>query len=281
MGTHAAQLLLHQSTDNDPVCGKTTSSPYPTYAAPPAGPERAAEGIFAFVDGSHSARTAFGAGQEDTMPRVNANSFYVRAHGGVRFATGIVPRGAAKAPLEMGVQIPAKGSCWSVLSDRNAKTNVSKVDDAWVLNALAKVPVSTWQYAGGPEGGGEDGRGVTHMGPMAQDFNEALWPLLGNTDENETLAERGEDEGARILTSDADGALMESAERLAAIGKAAFVARVRRCTPGRVAGRGARADLIRTAPGKPRLPLALVQIFPVVQRLELIIKIEDAPPQII
>ena len=211
MGTHAAQLLLHQSTDNDPVCGKTTSPPYPTYAAPPAGPERAAEGIFAFVDGSHSASTAFGAGQGDKMPRVNANSFYVRAHGGVRFATGIVPRGAAKAPLEMGVQIPAKGSCWSVLSDRNAKTNVSQVDDAWVLNALAKVPVSTWQYAGGPEGGGEDGRGVTHMGPMAQDFNEALWPLLGNTGENETLAEKVEDEGARIHTSDADGALMSAA----------------------------------------------------------------------
>ena len=121
------------------------------------------------------------------MPKLDANSFYVRAHGGVRLVSGIVERSGGRLPLEIGVQIPPKSSGWSVpkssgCSDINSKTNVSIVDDEWVLEALVKVQVSMWQYQGSAEGAGPHGKGVTHMGPMAQDFNAALAPLnLGKT----------------------------------------------------------------------------------------------------
>jgi hypothetical protein len=144
------------------------------------------------------------------LPSIDANSFFVRAHGGVRFATGIVQRSGARNSLEIGVQIPAKSSGWSVLSDRNAKTNISEVDDLWMLDAMVKIPVSTWQYEGAPEGNGVLGTGVIHMGPMAQDFNQALLPLnLGKPSTNQSIS-RNETEMSRILTSDADGALLSA-----------------------------------------------------------------------
>jgi hypothetical protein len=42
-----------------------------------------------------------------------------------------------------------------------------------VLDALSKMPVSTWSYRADPAG-------VRHMGPMAQDFKAAFG--LGDTD---------------------------------------------------------------------------------------------------
>jgi hypothetical protein len=116
--------------------------------------------------------------------------------------------------LEIGVQIPARNSGWSVLSDRDSKVNITEVDDSWMLEALVKVPVSTWRYQGSPEGAGVNGTGVTHMGPMAHDFNEALAPLnLGKSATNESIPGCEQDD-SRILTSDADGALLSATRGL-------------------------------------------------------------------
>ena len=59
------------------------------------------------------------------------------------------------------------------VSDRNAKRDITAVDDRAVLQSLMRVPMSTWSY-------NTDGAAVRHLGPMAQDFHAAFG--LGATD---------------------------------------------------------------------------------------------------
>jgi hypothetical protein len=58
-------------------------------------------------------------------------------------------------------------------SDRNLKRDIIAVDTQKVLDAVARMPVSTWSYK-------SDDPSVRHMGPMAQDFKAAFG--LGDTD---------------------------------------------------------------------------------------------------
>jgi hypothetical protein len=58
------------------------------------------------------------------------------------------------------------------VSDVNAKRDVEAVDPERVLQALSRVPISTWAYKSEP--------GVRHLGPMAQDLHDAFG--LGATD---------------------------------------------------------------------------------------------------
>ncbi len=48
-------------------------------------------------------------------------------------------------------------------SDRNVKANISTVEGREILERLAKVPISTWNYK-------TEGASIRHIGPMAQDF---------------------------------------------------------------------------------------------------------------
>jgi len=59
------------------------------------------------------------------------------------------------------------------VSDRNLKRDVVPVDPRAVLEAVARMPVSTWSYK-------TDDPSVRHMGPMAQDLYAAFG--LGGTD---------------------------------------------------------------------------------------------------
>ncbi|MEN8180840.1 MAG: tail fiber domain-containing protein [Pseudomonadota bacterium] len=55
-------------------------------------------------------------------------------------------------------------------SDRNNKEGIEPVDNASVLEAVAELPISIWEY--------KEQDGVKHLGPMAQDFHAAFG--LGN-----------------------------------------------------------------------------------------------------
>src|SRR5262249_4439624 len=72
---------------------------------------------------------------------------------------------------------------WSSLSDRNAKENFRAVDAKRVLEGLAAMPISSWNYK-------TQDKTIRHIGPMAQDFAAAF--------------EIGEDE-KHIATVDAAG----------------------------------------------------------------------------
>jgi hypothetical protein len=53
------------------------------------------------------------------------------------------------------------------LSDRNLKENFAPVDVSSVMEKLAQVQVSTWNYK-------SDSSDIRHIGPMAQDFARAF-----------------------------------------------------------------------------------------------------------
>lgn len=65
------------------------------------------------------------------------------------------------------------GCAPACVSDKDAKQDFSPVDDRQVLDALAKVPMSTWSYKTGDPS-------VRHLGPTAQDLHDAFG--LGPTD---------------------------------------------------------------------------------------------------
>jgi hypothetical protein len=64
----------------------------------------------------------------------------------------------------------AGASAWSTLSDRNAKKNIEPVDYRSVLDKLAQVPISRWNYKW------EKDADTPNLGPMAQDFKAAFYP---------------------------------------------------------------------------------------------------------
>ncbi|MBU0641375.1 MAG: tail fiber domain-containing protein [Planctomycetes bacterium] len=88
-----------------------------------------------------------------------ANKWTVRSRGGVRFYTN--------SDLTAGVQLPAGGSAWQSVSDRNAKENFEPVDTKWILEQLAAVSIETWNYKTQVDA-------IRHIGPMAQDFYAAF-----------------------------------------------------------------------------------------------------------
>jgi hypothetical protein len=64
----------------------------------------------------------------------------------------------------------------ALTSDRNAKQNFSSVNALGVLEKVAAMPISRWNYK-------TDSSKVTHVGPMAQDFH-AAFGLNGDDDKH-------------------------------------------------------------------------------------------------
>lgn len=73
-----------------------------------------------------------------------------------------------------GAFITPQGNVWAV-SDRNKKENIRPVDARQVLEKVASLPVSTWNYIGTDVSSRQ-------MGPMAQDFFGAF--ALGGDDQH-------------------------------------------------------------------------------------------------
>jgi hypothetical protein len=60
------------------------------------------------------------------------------------------------------------GIAGQFLSDENAKTEVSEINEDQALDGLRKIPVKKWAYK---EGKGDEGK---HIGPMAQDVHQQM-----------------------------------------------------------------------------------------------------------
>jgi hypothetical protein len=93
-----------------------------------------------------------------------------------------------------GLYLAQDGNAWNTHSDRNVKENFQPVDTRQLLDRLARMPISTWNYI-------SQDPAIRHVGPMAQDFN-ALLPGLGG--EGETY----------INTLDADGVALAAIQGL-------------------------------------------------------------------
>lgn len=137
-------------------------------------------GAFVFADSSESS---------GPFAAARANSFNVRATGGVRFVTGYT-----KGGRELGVVLDPGSSAWAVLSDEASKVILAPVDHEHTLHTLATaIPVSAWSYQGDR---------VRHIGPMAQDVYEAFG--LGESPE-------------RLSSIDVDGIALSAAKGMDAV----------------------------------------------------------------
>ncbi|MFN8595895.1 MAG: tail fiber domain-containing protein [Anaerolineae bacterium] len=132
-----------------------------------------ADGCFVFNDNTNATRSCFG-----------PNRFIVRASGGVWFFTS--------GNDSSGVSVAAGSGSWSSISDRNVKANFAAVDTRALVEKLAQMPISTWNYQ-------TQDSSIRHIGPMAQDFAAAFGV--------------GEDD-THISTVDADGVSLAAIQGL-------------------------------------------------------------------
>ena len=124
-----------------------------------------------------------------------AGDVWMRAQGGTQRVFFKTPGGTTiysdEAQLA-GVSLAAGSGTWTDLSDRNAKENFSPVNGREILEKVASLPLSTWNYRSEPAA-------FRHLGPMAQDFKAAFG--LGETDTG-------------ITTVDADGVALAAIQGL-------------------------------------------------------------------
>jgi trimeric autotransporter adhesin len=116
------------------------------------------------------------------FPSLAANQFRIRAYGGLRVDTS--------ATSASGVA--AGSAAWSNMSAKNSKENFKPVDVQNVLQHVAALPVTTWNYK-------SQDRAIRHLGPTAEDFKIAF--------------ELGENEES-ISTVDSDGVALASIQAL-------------------------------------------------------------------
>jgi trimeric autotransporter adhesin len=132
-------------------------------------------GAFVWVDG---------ADPNTVLSSTNNNSVTMRAVGGYRLFTAL-------GTLN-GAYLAAGSSTWTTVSDRNTKENFEAVDTQAVLDKVAGLPMTTWNYKA-------QTKDVRHMGPMSQDFKAAFG--VGETETG-------------ITTIDADGVALAAIQGL-------------------------------------------------------------------
>jgi hypothetical protein len=115
------------------------------------------------VQADHHGAILFADSNDAEFDSRAADEFAVRATGGVRLVTAIDSSGQPLA----GVRLAGGSGSWETLSDRNAKANITPINEADVLARLAALPISTWNYK-------TQDSSVRHIGPMAQDFHAAF-----------------------------------------------------------------------------------------------------------
>jgi hypothetical protein len=142
------------------------------YATVPGGIGNTASGDYSLAAGRNASAGFQGSfvwadSQAGTFPALAQNQVNFRCAGGVRFTSG---SGAANQTL---FWVPGSAS-WTFTSDRAKKEGFKPVDSEGVLEKVAALPVTEWNYKGYPQ---------RHIGCTAQDFH-AAFPL---NDDNTTL----------------------------------------------------------------------------------------------
>jgi hypothetical protein len=137
-----------------------TNAPYATI---PGGASCTATGAYAFAAGRrakalHPGAFVWADGQDADLVSLTNNHVRFRCQHGVRFSSG------SEAANQTVFWTPGNPG-WTFTSDRDLKENFQPVDRAAVLERLARLPLSEWNYIGHPQ---------RHLGPTAQDFHAAF-----------------------------------------------------------------------------------------------------------
>lgn len=150
-----------------------------SYATVPGGRANHASGTFSFAAGHFArathARSFVWSGRTQPPPVTPMHSFAdgsfsIIAPGGIWLGRTT----EASEPLPTGVFLLTSTGAnltntgvWTNASDRNKKENFSPVNTREILDKVAALPITTWNYK-------VDEDTVQHLGPMAQDFYEAF-----------------------------------------------------------------------------------------------------------
>jgi trimeric autotransporter adhesin len=140
-----------------------------SYATVPGGGLNEANGNGSFAAGwrakaDHDGAFVWGDWSGADVASTAANQFVVRASGGIWLGTNSsVSIGANRFIDTASGGNLTHGGQWQNNSDRNAKENFKPVDGKKVLEQLAALPVTTWNYK-------VEGKQIEHIGPVAQDF---------------------------------------------------------------------------------------------------------------
>jgi len=175
------------SDSRSTVAGGHNNSATNYYATVPGGAWNVAGGQGSFAAGRAAKAIHHGAfvwsddANADLLSTV-ANSVTMRASGGYRLFSSTAA----------GVSLAAGSGSWTSMSDRNAKENFESIDAQAVLEKVAALPLSTWNYK-------SQDSAIRHVGPMAQDFKTAF--SVGETETG-------------ISTIDADGVALAAIQGL-------------------------------------------------------------------
>jgi hypothetical protein len=174
------------------------------WATVPGGQLNVANGQASFAAGYNSNAATTGAfvwsdsaSGATQLTSTAANQFLARATGGFTFWTN--------AANTVGATLASGSGTWASASDRNLKTDVVQIDDAAVLDKVARLPIDRWSY--------KSERGVRHVGPMAQDFYAAFG--VGADDKHITSIDEDGVALAAIKALHAENAMLRA--RLAAV----------------------------------------------------------------
>lgn len=168
------------------------------YATIPGGFQNVAQGNYSFAAGqqakaNHQGAFVWADAANTDLSSTGDNQFIVRANGGLWLgATGSpsFPTGRF-INTSTGAFLSSSGT-WTNNSDRRAKENLSPVAGQEILEKLAEMPITVWNYKTDPTS-------VQHIGPMAQDFYAAFG--LGN-------------DNVSIATIDGDGVALAAIQGL-------------------------------------------------------------------
>lgn len=194
--------LINTSTGQSAAIGGGESNDAnQLYATIPGGFDNTAGAPFTFAAG-HMANAvhpgafvwsdSFSGATNSMLP----DQFMVQANGGVYLWTNgpwfnFFNDGVNAMTVGNGARLTL-GGVWTNASDRNLKENFATTDGKQMLDALAEMPIQTWNYKA------ED-RQVRHIGPTAQDFYHTFG--YGDSDTS-------------IGTVDADGVALASIQGL-------------------------------------------------------------------
>jgi hypothetical protein len=185
------------SHDYGTVCGGAQNSASAAFAAVGGGHSNVASGWTSTIPGgfdneasgahslaagrqaraNHDGAFVWADTTDEAFASERADQFRVRANGGTRFDVNnshwieflysqVRPGWYSVIGTSTGAYLTSGGT-WTNSSDAGAKENMVPVEGQQVLDRLAALPVSTWNYAA------ED-PSVRHIGPTAQDFYAAF-----------------------------------------------------------------------------------------------------------
>jgi hypothetical protein len=161
-----------------------------SYATVPGGANNTASGYVSFAAGMFGEATHSGAivlsANDDYGPSYAVQSggveqMVLRADGGLYItdAAGTAPYYATARLINTkpGGYLGASDGIWHDNSDRESKENFSALDGSEVLERIASLPITRWNYKAEDDG-------IQHIGPTAQDFYAAF----GLGDDDKTIA---------------------------------------------------------------------------------------------